>query len=393
MININTIKNLIFQITSIRKQYEKTYELTGERFNVFNILGLSTNEVRTHSAFISELLSPKGLHSQKHLYLNQFIDFFKIKSFDYENATLEIEKSIGNISDDKKYGGNIDIIITDINNNAIIIENKIYARDQENQLLRYYNFAEKNYNSFILFYLTLNGKEPSEISTNKMDNKKYICISYASDIIEWLEICKEKSVNQPIIRETLTQYIYLIKGLTGQSTNKIMNTEIVNKIVNDIDNLKTFFELHKINLMKEIKKELFNRFKEQLDEIAKELDKDLAVSENLGFEKVSGWEYKFKNPTNNYSICFVFCSYFSRLVYGIKKASELYNNEHKTLIRDRLGNDLEWSNWIWVKDFEHNLSEWDNNVAPWIAITDKSLQSNIKNKVKLLIDSLKDIAY
>ena len=34
----------------------------GDTFNVFSILGLQSYEVRTHSAFIGELLSPTGSH-------------------------------------------------------------------------------------------------------------------------------------------------------------------------------------------------------------------------------------------------------------------------------------------------------------------------------------------
>ncbi len=34
----------------------------GELFNIFNVLDLRTNEVRTHSAFIAELLNPDGNH-------------------------------------------------------------------------------------------------------------------------------------------------------------------------------------------------------------------------------------------------------------------------------------------------------------------------------------------
>lgn len=34
----------------------------GEYFNVFEVLGLSTKEVRLHSAFLPELLNPNGSH-------------------------------------------------------------------------------------------------------------------------------------------------------------------------------------------------------------------------------------------------------------------------------------------------------------------------------------------
>jgi hypothetical protein len=328
MNDFNRLHILISQLTSIRKQHEKVSEFTGEKFNVFNILGLSTNEVRTHSAFIGELLNPKGSHCQNELYLKQFVKYFNIENFDYSNAILEIEKSIGYITSDKKEGGNIDILITDKNNNSIIIENKIYAGDQENQLLRYFNYGKKYCKTINLFYLTLDGKEPSGLSTNDLDKKNFVCISYSQGIKNWLELCKEKSVNQPIIRETLTQYLNLINQLTGQSINKIMNTEIVNKIVSDDDNLKTFFELHKSNLMSDVKKELTIRLKQQLTELANDLDLTFDFSENLGFESETGWEFISKKSKNNYFMSFGFCSYFSRLVYGIYNHEQKYDKEH-----------------------------------------------------------------
>jgi hypothetical protein len=388
MNEINRLQILISQITTIRKQHEKVLELSGEKFNVFNILGLSTNEVRTHSAFIGELLNPKGSHCQKYIYLYQFTNLFKIENFDYTNSLLEIEKSVGYISDDKKDGGNIDIIITDKNNNAIIIENKIYAVDQENQLLRYYNYGKKKCKSVYLFYLTLDGKEPSKFSTNELDKTNYTCISYSNDIKKWLEICKEKSENQPIIRETLSQYINLIKELTNQSINRTMNFEIVKKIVSDDDNLKTLFELHKSNLMADVQKELTIRLKQQLTELAYEFDLTLDFNDNLGFEKETKWVF-FSKKMKNYSISFEFCNYFYQLVYGISNPEETYSKKHRKKIETRLGEGLGWENYLWIKDFDE-LNDW-NNSDPWLAIIDNSFKSNVKEKLVLLLDSLKDI--
>ena len=62
------------RVTSINKKYENIAEITGENFNVFRILGLSSSEVRTHSAFIAELLNPKGSHNQKQIFLKLFCE-------------------------------------------------------------------------------------------------------------------------------------------------------------------------------------------------------------------------------------------------------------------------------------------------------------------------------
>jgi hypothetical protein len=43
-----------------------------KRFNLFHLLGVSTAEVRTHSAMLAELLNPHGSHAQGILFLKQF---------------------------------------------------------------------------------------------------------------------------------------------------------------------------------------------------------------------------------------------------------------------------------------------------------------------------------
>jgi len=57
--------SLLDQVNAISKKYKKVNELTGENFNIFRILKLESSEVKTHSAFIAELLKPSGSHGQK----------------------------------------------------------------------------------------------------------------------------------------------------------------------------------------------------------------------------------------------------------------------------------------------------------------------------------------
>ncbi len=71
---METMKNLLSQVSSIIQQYEKVAELTGENFNVFKILKVETKEVKTHSAFIAELLNPQGSHGQGDVFLKLFVE-------------------------------------------------------------------------------------------------------------------------------------------------------------------------------------------------------------------------------------------------------------------------------------------------------------------------------
>ena len=230
--DIDKIKTLLIEVGHISDHYEKMANLSGENFNVFRTLNLQSSEVRMHSAILAEFLNPKGSHGQNDLFLKLFINQFKskiidfdskVKDFDTKTSIAEVEKHTGVINTDYTQGGRIDILITDGKNNHIIIENKIYAYDQKNQLIRYYNFDKKA----LLFYLNLFGTEPNDISTDgKLESDKYTVISYSYDIIEWLEKCKKEAVSLPIIRETIVQYINLLKYLTNQTQISKMKDEI-----------------------------------------------------------------------------------------------------------------------------------------------------------------------
>ncbi|NPA37952.1 MAG: PD-(D/E)XK nuclease family protein [Chlorobi bacterium] len=242
--SILKIKHLLENVSAITKKHEEIAKITGQNFNVFNVLGLSINEVRTHSAFIAELLNPNGSHGQGNIFLKLFVKMLteningKDFAFDVDNdVRVETERYTGRINEEFTEGGYIDIIVENPKSTAIIIENKIYAEDQRNQLLRYYNYGKRNYNDYTLIYLTLYGNDASEYSAgDKKSGIDYHNLSYKTNITEWLELCKRESVNNPILRETIEQYIYLIKQLTSQAMSNIEKDEI-------IDLLKTNPEL------------------------------------------------------------------------------------------------------------------------------------------------------
>ena len=248
---MDKIKNLLQQVSIIQRKYDEIAKITGENFNIFSIMRAESDEVRTHSRIIAEFLNPKGMHNQGSVFIKLF--FVEIQSlqdikdnFDYENVTVLVEEHVGAIDKDYSEGGFIDIVIKD-SEHQVVIENKIYAGDQKGQLLRYKN----NYPDCKLIYLTLNGKEPSEFSY-KIGNEKdlkldeIILISYLYNIKNWIEKCLEKTHSLPIIRETLVQYLHLIKKLTNQTTNNNMKAEIKELIkgnYDEIDNLvKHYYE-------------------------------------------------------------------------------------------------------------------------------------------------------
>ena len=196
-----------------QKKEKERWE-SGDTFNIFNTLGLKTEEVRLHSAFLGELLNPKGSHGASYVFLKAFLEVLGIEEgyIDYDACSLNIlERVIGTVTETE--GGRIDIIIED-GIHAVIIENKIYAPDQCNQLLRYHNYGQEMFpTGFKLLYLTLDGHDPSDCSLGNR-TFDYESISYESEILEWLDRCSERVPKELPVRTLIIQYMDLVKQLT-----------------------------------------------------------------------------------------------------------------------------------------------------------------------------------
>ena len=94
----------------------------GESFNIFNTLGLKSEEVRLHSAFIGELLNPNGSHGASSLFLKAFLQVIGIDE-DYINCEAcsanILERVIGTVTETE--GGRIDVIVEDGNSTEDIV--------------------------------------------------------------------------------------------------------------------------------------------------------------------------------------------------------------------------------------------------------------------------------
>lgn len=263
---IQNINNLLLK-EKVQKQ--ERFE-RGEDFNIFRVMHMESDEVYTHSAVIAELLNPKGSHGCGDTFLKLFLELLPSpfdSPFDTQDAKTEVEVVIGEITDEE--GGRMDVLI-ESKGQAIIIENKIYAGDQHNQLLRYYNYAEKQYRKgkYKLLYLTLDGKSPSESSTGKRleENEDFYCISYAGEIRQWLLFCLTQAVQKPLVREIIVQYINLINKLTHQDMESNVKAELL-ELCSNPQNMEALLWISN-NFSIVVQKIMEKEFVPQLQEIA-----------------------------------------------------------------------------------------------------------------------------
>lgn len=256
------------------------------RFNIFGILGVNHYE-NTHSALIAEFFNPEGSHALGDKFLDSFLDVVGLRGFlDTDKARVITEMWGGE-------NGRMDIVI-ESHGKALIIENKIYAGDQHEQLKRYQSYADKRYNSnFKIFYLTLFGDQASDNSGNGV---VYSTISYKIDIVVWLKRCVMLAANYPMVRETINQYITHIQRLTNSSIQNKMSKEITDYILETPERFNSAFEL--TACLNQAKIALQQRFWQTLAKVCKE--SNLKIDNEHGFiNQINGWVDKYYTQSRN----------------------------------------------------------------------------------------------
>ena len=204
---------LLALVRVVAEKHEALAAASGQSFNLFAILGRETDEVRTHSAILAELLDPTGSHGQGPVFAHLFAKRFDIPTAGIESAGVWTELAI-----DKE--SRLDIAMT-FGNMCVVVENKIRAGDQHRQLERYHAYASK-WDSHEVIYLTLHGGDPSEDSLGCLQQDQVRCVSYETDVLAWLDDCIKEVARVPQIREILAHYQALLRKLTGKSTGELV---------------------------------------------------------------------------------------------------------------------------------------------------------------------------
>ena len=231
------------------KAEKKEREAKGEYFSVFENLHFTRPEEHLHTPFLRMLLDKDANHGVGKGFLEAFLKEVvkKLKlDFQYDINSSHVEYQdvyLGNkeiTADGTSTGGKIDILLHDDKKHAIIIENKFdrygnAAQDQEKQLERYYNYG-KEYEDFILIYLTPSGQDASEYSTG-FDKITYYPMSYdlsdnKPNILSWLDECLKISKGCPRIHEVIKQYITFIKDIRQIMEEKYQN-ELLNLLLSE----------------------------------------------------------------------------------------------------------------------------------------------------------------
>ena len=216
--DIGPFASLLRQAVWLKEKIDALASVSGENFNIFTILDRETDEVKTHSAIIADLLNPNGLHGQGEVFVRLFLDRLNIETNgDLRRARVGVEVDVGE-------HGRIDVLFEVDNLFCVVTENKIHAYDQPRQLERYNRYATAKFadDRVHLLYLKLHGSEPDKSSLGSLPPGKVRCISYESDISGWLDACIREAARIPQIRELLVQYQVLLRKLTGRNEGNLI---------------------------------------------------------------------------------------------------------------------------------------------------------------------------
>jgi hypothetical protein len=377
-------ESLLFGTRTLLNQQDKIRIIKGESFNIFSILKMERLEVRTHSAFIGELLNPKGSHQKGNLFLDIFLQELKLDHLDINSCTVKIECSIGPIDIEKKTGGRIDILIQDKWNKSVCIENKIDAGDQSAQVQRYCNYNQPKNK---VFYLNLFGQEPGSDSKGSLQSgDHFVIITYKKDILNWLNKCIKETMDFPMLRESIKQYIILLKKITNTMDDK--EKQELNELMLRYFKESNYITENFLSLKAEIGEEVRKEVKELLEQKFVS-DFNVYLGNNTNFQYSQIW-IKFK--THDAASQFFGVESFSYKLGGALDVG-IFNTGGKPIDyyhESAKGETPYWPYYKTIAEFEGFSPDFNNEKTLTRLYTDKEFRSrfvlHIINEIEAFIN-------
>ena len=247
-------------------------------YNIFTLFHYFSDEVNLHSNFIASLLDPNGDHYKNDLFLKLFLETCGIDDFSIDTSTATVFKEFKHI----------DIYISD-GKKHIILENKVYAKDQPTQIARYIETIKdegaKDEDIYVL-YLHPDGKLPDDQSFGDYHAKllgenpsiKFKVISYGNEILKWIDRCKNEVSNITDLNVFLSQYKDVIEMIYNRY-KRIDEMETANLVEIFKENYTAASEI--ANNYQETRKKIIDEFFENVKE---NLEKDEAIKGTYSIE-------------------------------------------------------------------------------------------------------------
>ena len=335
----------------VARLYERHESGRREPFNVFSALRSESDEVNLHSRFLHALLDYRKSPEAERENLKDFLQHVDVQKFEQKGIKVERERD------------NIDILITNAAGQAVVIENKIWSEDQPHQLLNYHNVLHKqgySDDNIHLIYLTPFGHAPSVDSAGDLEDE-LTNLSYKDDLPSWLERCQKRAYDEPALRESVAQYLRLVRKLTGMDFGEAYMSELKDLCLKD-NNLVLVHDLREA--MTEARIELLQKLWNEIDFALRAEISDLPTKN----EEHSDVSYKrikhFVTAQRNYKSHGLYYSFGNSgaallgvevdqcIYFGVccfKKEYEEEYNKLREALKDVIGGELDDDYWPWHK--------------------------------------------
>lgn len=255
------INDLYTSITKINQRIENNRQKTPGTMNIAELMNRHHLE-NQHSNIISFLLDPNEKHNHKE-YGELFLDLLRTKGLSIQGTRIISVKREDSTDEARR----MDLFI-ETDSDYIIIENKIFADDQQNQIEDYLTYVKTFTGSeedVYVVYLSPFGKVPAEKSISReklnelLQQHKLVNLSYSEDLLKWLGTLTFKD-NEEILQAGIIQYIDVVKAITNQRKETFsMKQEIAKELFNEYgsfsreqlrENLSVLYEFqNNINLV------------------------------------------------------------------------------------------------------------------------------------------------
>ena len=255
-------------------------------YNIFTLFYGFSDEVNLHSNFIASLLDPNGDHYKNDLFLKLFLEMCGIDDLSIDTSRATVFKEFKHI----------DIYISD-SKKHIILENKVYAKDQPTQIARYIDTIQKEGakdEDICVLYLHPDGKLPDNQSFGDYHTRllgenpsiKFKVISYGKEILEWIDKCKNEVSNITDLNVFLSQYKDVIEMIYDRY-KRIDEMETAKFVEIFKENYTAVSEI--ANNYQEMRKKIIDEFFEKLSERLKKVYNENCYK--IGGEKIASNKY------------------------------------------------------------------------------------------------------
>lgn len=253
-----------------------------ENFDLFKMMGVRSKEL-VHSNILAALLNPSYAHGLNHSFLNAFTQ--SVVNLKLESGTpLSLSNLISATNQNVRVYReleNIDLVIEYPASKVVIaIENKIWAKEQQNQVARYQDILLTRYpnHQVALVYLSPSGRKPTTL--NRDSNVPVYCMSYGQ-ISKLLELVKYRGNDSA--KYFISQFISHIEAyMTGSSEVNELCWQIFNKHEDAYSQMMSAYEYCKRRKIEESFLDIESRIKTDaaFSKFSDEIEIQKTVEEN-----------------------------------------------------------------------------------------------------------------